>query len=135
MDNVNLALRLHKQGFDCCLSVAAAFKEYLSEDKKRRCKEHCVSLPGCPRTQCGAITGGIAVLKNLSPDSARNLQIPKLINNFQNEFIAKHKTLNCSELLGGEINDPYIERNESSCGNYITDAVKLLNSILKRPME
>jgi C_GCAxxG_C_C family probable redox protein len=93
---------------------------------------------------CGAVTGAYMALGLANPVSQENPRqsmekISALINEFNRKFKELHGGLNCTELLGYDLSKPEEATKArenglfaSKCPEFVGDAAKIVESLLKR---
>lgn len=135
MTKTDDALKNFNSGYDCCTAVVSAFKNDLDLDEKHKqaCSGTCISMPGKPRELCGAVQGALGVIRNLKSEEQKQ----KLMEEFKSKFTKKHDSLKCKDLLGCDLNDPYVvmdvmEKNlcDNVCQQFVSDAVEILESMI-----
>ncbi|MGL1892615.1 MAG: C-GCAxxG-C-C family protein [Spirochaetaceae bacterium] len=84
---------------------------------------------------CGAVSGAILAI-GLKFGNSKD-ETYKIINKYTNKFKSKNKTLNCSELLGYNLNkeEELIKARESGifsnlCPKLVKDSVEILDEII-----
>jgi C_GCAxxG_C_C family probable redox protein len=140
------AVESFKSGFNCAQSVFAAYAEEFGIDRTSALKISCGFGAGMGRRQeiCGAVSGAIMLIgckygKENKEDNAANDLTYKLVRDFSEEFIAKHGTASCKELLGCNLLTPegqnfFKENNfkENKCSKYVHDAAEMVEKILTK---
>ncbi len=123
----------------CSQAVLCAFCEDYGLDKSLAlplAKGFCGGMGHTGQT-CGAVTGAYMVLgmdQKKTPDNTY-----ELIGEFNREFKRLHHTLNCTELTGYDLRLPE-QLDEAKqkgvfanvCPNLVSDAVKILEVLLKK---
>lgn len=133
MNKKEIADNLHKKGYNCAQSVAAAFSDELALNEKDLFKltEGLGFGMGSGEGVCGALSSAIMVASYLS--SSGNLDAPnskkstyKVANDLMEEFKAKAGSVICREIKGLNGAKPLC-----SCGECIDFGVELVLNYLK----
>ena len=138
------ALASFNQGITCSSAVFSAFAGELGLDEKTAGKIACGFGAGISRTGniCGAVSGAIMVIglkygKAERGDDASTIKTRGLTREFIEEFTQKNGSVNCTELLGYNLNnqdeyDGAAKANlfRTTCPEYVKDAVDILERIL-----
>jgi C_GCAxxG_C_C family probable redox protein len=144
MKKPDAALATFHNGITCSSSVFSAFASDLGLDEKTARKIACGFGAGISRTGniCGAVSGAIMVIglrygKADPGDEAATTKTRALTRQFIEEFTDKNGSVNCTELLGYNLNDQdgYDAAAGSNlfrttCPAYVRDAVDILERIL-----
>ena len=144
MKKSDTALATFNQGITCSSAVFSAFAEDLGLDDKMSKKIACGFGAGISRTGniCGAVSGAIMVIglkygKAEQGDDAATVKTRALTREFIEEFIKKNGSVNCTELLGYNLNnqdeyDVAAKANlfRTKCPGYVRDAAGILEGIL-----
>jgi C_GCAxxG_C_C family probable redox protein len=143
MDKTEKALSYFKEQYNCSQSVFAAYSEKFGI---KEIDAHKIAIGfggGIGRTQdiCGAVTGAIMVLgcKYFNENDIAGSKT--IVYEKTKEFIAKfkeiHKTVNCLELTGVDINKEggsglfkTLNIHENKCNGYVKDACKILDEMI-----
>jgi C_GCAxxG_C_C family probable redox protein len=143
-DNVNNAVEIYKDGYNCAQSVLTVFAPDLGMDRDIAMKVSCGFGSGIGRSGnlCGAITGGMLVLglKYGMIDSEfqeeKENTYDKVIE-LQERIRAIHGTVNCNDLLGFDIGTPEglekvkeLELSDKICSKIVGDVVRILEELL-----
>lgn len=144
MTKSDVALASFNQGITCSSAVFSAFSEELGLDDKTAKKIGCGFGAGISRTGniCGAVSGAIMVIglkygKAEQGDDGATEKTRALIRRFIQEFIKKNGSVNCTELLGFNLNnqDEYEAAGReklfrTKCPELVRDAAVILEKIL-----
>jgi C_GCAxxG_C_C family probable redox protein len=145
MDYKETAVQYFQSGFNCAQSVFAAYADELELQKDQALKISTGFGGGMARLQktCGAVTGSFMVLglkygKDSDGDDNARDKTYKLVRIFAERFTAEHGTLECSKLMGCDLNTPegqlYSRENNlhaNVCTQCIKTAAVLLDELLK----
>jgi C_GCAxxG_C_C family probable redox protein len=137
-----IAQESFNSGFNCAQSVLKAFSDDLGINEIQAINMASGFGAGMGRLQktCGAVTGAVMVIglsNNLSIQLAenRNDLTNQMIQDFENQFIKKHGTTQCKELIACDLNtedgqNKFREQNikEHICSKCIQSAVTILES-------
>ncbi|RPI01452.1 MAG: C_GCAxxG_C_C family protein [Ignavibacteriae bacterium] len=132
-------------GFNCAQAVFATSAEEFGIDRTEALKISCGFGAGMGRRQdvCGAVTGAIMLIgskhgKTVKEDASANETTYRLVREFSEQFIARHGSVSCKELLGCSLVTPegqqfFKENNfrEVKCARYVRDAAELAETMLK----
>ena len=142
MNRYEIAINCHKQGFNCCQSVLAAFSDALPLDEETLRKLGSGFGHGAGTGElCGALTGAVMTLDLLfpadfsDPVAAKKRAVARA-QALQSRFAERFTALRCADLVGkkndaGE-NTPAAERMAlSGCGALIVTAVELTEEIMR----
>ena len=144
MTKADIALASFNKGITCSSSVFSAFAEELGLDDKTAKKIGCGFGAGISRTGniCGAVSGAIMVIglrygKAEQGDDAATEKTRALTRHFIEEFTRRNGSVNCSELLGYNLNntDEYEQARGkklfvTKCPELVRDAADILEKIL-----
>jgi len=144
MTKSDVALASFNQGITCSSAVFSAFSEELGLDDKTAKKIGCGFGAGISRTGniCGAVSGAIMVIglkygKAEQGDDGATEKTRALTRRFIQEFIKKNGSVNCTELLGFNLNnqDEYEAAGKeklfrTKCPELVRDAAVILEKIL-----
>ncbi len=104
-DPVGVASARFMKGHNCAGAVLSAFSEPMGIDDKTAVRITAGFGGGMyVGSVCGAVTGGIMAI-GLKYGGAQDPKAQKLVREFITRFKAQHKTINCSELTGVDVND------------------------------
>jgi C_GCAxxG_C_C family probable redox protein len=145
MDHKETAVQYFQSGFNCAQSVFAAYADELGLQKDHALKISTGFGGGMARLQktCGAVTGSFMVLglkygKDSDGDDSARDKTYKLVRIFADRFTAQHGTLECSKLMGCDLNTPegqLYSREYNLHANVCTQCIKtaagLLDELLK----
>jgi C_GCAxxG_C_C family probable redox protein len=140
------AAETFKSGFNCAQAVFATYAEEFGIDRTEALKISCGFGAGMGRRQevCGAVSGAIMLIgckhgKTKKDDNAANDLTYKLVREFSEQFIAKHGSISCKELLGCNLQTPegqqfFKENNfrDCKCVPYVHDASELAEAMLMK---
>ena len=134
----------HNAGFNCCQSVLLQYAKEHGIDRTRAAELASGFGGGMNHGKtCGAITGAIMVLGlacgyQSGDDQNGKERVKKQVRAFIEAFRAEHEDTDCHKLLGMDITIPenrvlMKERgmSDSHCNCFITDAIKILDDILR----
>ncbi len=138
------ALTSFGEGFTCSAAVFAAFSEELGLDPDTAKKIACGFGGGISRTGniCGAVSGAVMVIglkygKSTQGDDEATTRTRARVREFVSGFIARNGSVNCTDLLGWNLNDPIeYEKARSSglfktrCSDLVRDSVVVLEQVL-----
>ncbi|MEI6292080.1 MAG: C-GCAxxG-C-C family protein [Methanomicrobiales archaeon] len=138
------ALVSFQSGFTCSSAVFSAFSKELGLDPDTAKKIACGFGAGISKTGniCGAVSGAIMVIglkygKVTKVDDTATQKTRALVREFMQEFKKRHGSVNCAELLGFNLSNPYeYEQARNSklfftkCPELVGDAVVILEKIL-----
>ncbi|MDD1693104.1 MAG: C-GCAxxG-C-C family protein [Methanoregula sp.] len=130
--------------FTCSAAVFAAFSEDLGLDPDMAKKIACGFGAGISKTgnTCGAVSGAILVIglkygKTKVEDDAATEKTRALVRQFIREFTEKNGSINCTELLGYNLDNPeeFAQARDkrlfiSKCTPLVRDAADILEKIL-----
>ncbi|HRV88049.1 MAG TPA: C-GCAxxG-C-C family protein [Prolixibacteraceae bacterium] len=143
------ALHWFDHGFNCAQSVFAAFAPAcgVSVDDALRVATPFGGGIGKQQLVCGAVTGALMALgtrfgKASEDDDERKQHTYALTREFCAEFIRRHGSLQCRELLLGlDMNDPIqnarikkLGLTESHCNRFVTDAAGMVAEMMNRDL-
>jgi C_GCAxxG_C_C family probable redox protein len=138
------AVECFRSGFNCAQAVFSTYAEDFGINKTEALRISCGFGGGMGRLQetCGAVTGAIMLIgckhgKTKKEDTESTETTYKLVQEFWDEFIAKHGALTCKELLGCNIRTPeghqYMKDHnfrELKCACYVHDASEIVEKML-----
>jgi C_GCAxxG_C_C family probable redox protein len=138
------ALASFNQGITCSSAVFSTFCHELGLDEKMAKKIGCGFGAGVSRTGniCGAVSGAIMVIglkygKAEQGEDAATEKTRALTRQFIQEFTRKNGSVNCTELLGHNLNnqDEYdaaakAKMFRTKCPECVRDAADILEKIL-----
>jgi len=144
MTKSDVALASFNQGFTCSSAVFSAFADELGLEEKTARKIACGFGAGISRTGniCGVVSGAIMVIglkygKAEQGDDAATDKTRALSRDFIKEFTQKNGSVNCTELLGYNLNnqDEYeaaagAKLFRTKCPLLVRDAAVILEKIL-----
>ncbi|MGE5628113.1 MAG: C-GCAxxG-C-C family protein [Solirubrobacterales bacterium] len=142
MEKIEQAISYLTQGANCAQSVLLAFSEDLGITEDLALKIASGFGGGmCQGEVCGAVTGAMMVLSlkygdSGIPDSETKEKIYHLIRSFSDEFKNKNGSINCSNLLGIDLqkeeNRAVARENglfKDNCSRFVENAVKILETL------
>jgi C_GCAxxG_C_C family probable redox protein len=138
------ALASFRNGFTCSSAVFSAFSDELGLDGDTAKKIACGFGAGISRTGniCGAVSGATMVIglkygKTRQGDDAATEKTRALVREFMQEFLERHGSVCCTELLGYDLSipDQYEKARDSrlfvtKCPQLVGDAAAILEKIL-----
>jgi len=138
------AVASYGKRFTCSAAVFSAFSKDLGLDPKIAKKIACGFGAGISKTgnMCGAVSGAILAIglkygKTEAEDDAATEKTRALVRQFIHEFTEKNGSVNCTELLGYNLNIPeeFVEARDNrlfvtKCTALVQDAVDILEKIL-----
>jgi C_GCAxxG_C_C family probable redox protein len=143
MEKQEIALTNFTNKNNCCQSVISAFINDFNLDKETTLKLATGFGGGmCKGEVCGAVTGAYMALGlkfgYTSQEDFEGKAITKeKVLDFDKQFINKHDTLHCKELLDCDITTPEgreyaAEHNlfQTKCTAYIKDAVSIADGLI-----
>ncbi len=140
-----IAIETFRSGMNCAQSILSAY----SDDFDLGCGASLELASGfgagMGRLQktCGAVTGSFMVIginnsRNIPDDNIRASKTPDMIQSFNNEFIKRNRTTNCSELLNCDLNteagQELFKKNnlgEEVCQKCIGDSIEIIEDIIE----
>ncbi len=144
MDKSDQAVACFKDGFTCSSAVLSTFSEEMGLDAETARKISSGFGAGISKTGniCGAVSGAVLVIglkygKAKQGDDAATAQTRALVRRFIEEFSLRHGSVNCTDLLGYNLDNP--EEYEKAgrdglfvtkCPEFVRDAVVILERIL-----
>ena len=144
IDNRKLtAAEAFRTGLNCAQSVLTAYAEELNLNSTSALEIASGFGGGMGRLQqtCGAVTGSFMVIgiinsRDIHDDVIRGEQTPAMIQKFNNEFLKRNSSTNCSELLNCDLKtnagQEYFTNNNLGrkvCQKCISDSIEILESI------
>jgi len=144
MDRKETAIHLFKQGYSCSQAVFAVYASEGELDDRRAMRLSSGFGGGMGRTNgaCGVVTGAVMVLGLMYGPSRPNQPEAKervygKVQEFVRRFVARNKSVLCSELLGCDLSQPEgLSRAKeqmlfvTTCPKYVGDAVEILEQML-----
>jgi len=138
------AVASFQKKFTCSAAVFSVFSDELGLDPALAKKIACGFGAGISKTgnTCGAVSGAILVIglkygKTVADDDAATEKTRALVRQFIHEFTLKNGSINCTELLGYNLNiqDEYdaaakVNLFRTKCPEYVRDAAEILEKIL-----
>lgn len=142
MGKAEEAISYLNQGANCAQSILSAFSEELGIDKDLALRIASGFGGGmCQGEVCGAVTGAILVLNlkygnSKMGDSETKEKIYHLIRSFSDEFRNRNGSINCSDLLGIDLQkeaNRAVAREKGlfkdNCSRYVEAAVKIIENL------
>ena len=140
-NKVNEVLESFNSGFYCSQAVLSTYCEDLGLDKETALKISCGLAAGMARlgSTCGAVTGAYMVISlkygNYLPSDKEAMEKTfALIQEFDKQFVERHGSTNCRELLGVDLrhgNKVFARQQvKALCSSLVKDAAEILESIL-----
>lgn len=140
------AVAAFNNGFNCAQAVFATYAEEFGIDYTQALKLSCGFGAGMGRRQevCGAVSGAILLIgskhgKTKKEDNVANDLTYKLVRQISDQFIAKHGSITCKELLGCNLQTPEGQKlftenkfKELKCNKYVHDASELAEAMLMK---
>jgi len=144
MSNVEKAVTIFNNGYNCSQSVVSAYAEQFGLDNETALRIAGRFGGGMGRRGevCGALTGAIMVigLKYGSVESGNTESknhTYELVYEAAKRFRARNGCIHCNELLGIDIHNPEdraraVEQNlfSSKCPDFVRDAAEILEELL-----
>ncbi len=146
MKHSEKALELFNSGYNCAQAVVCAYCDVTGLDREcaRRLASSFGGGMGKLRQACGAFTGALMVAGILFGgydvnDNGKKAEHYALVRRIAEEFISKHETINCEELLKGIENakgkDPAPRTPEyyatRPCARFVYDACEIIDAIIE----
>ena len=140
------AVQTFQSGFNCAQSVLTAFTDDYNVDPKIALQISLGFGAGMGRLQktCGAVTGAFMVLglhnaKKYTDNQDKKEQTYSMIQDFRNQFIQRHGTIDCDKLLNCDLTtesgQQYAKDNklfEKVCERCVFDSVKILERMINK---
>ncbi len=144
MNREDKATLYFESGFNCSQSVFTAIAEKHGLDPGTARKIASGFGGGIARMQmtCGAVTGGVMAIGYLkgheqAEETEKKDETYRLIRKFVEEFTGKHHSIECSDLLGFDMNTEEgkakikeLQLTEKVCLRCVKDAVNLVEGLL-----
>lgn len=142
---VEQAVAFYQHGYTCTQSILASFaKRYdLPQNLAFRIGEPFGAGTSCTNDMCGSVTGEIMVLglqygSILSNDEVARSYTYQHVHELIQHFMEIHGSIQCSDLLGYNLNDPQQLQTVSEkglfiqlCPNLVRDAAQILVEMLE----
>jgi C_GCAxxG_C_C family probable redox protein len=139
-----IAVKCFMEGFNCAQAVFSTYAEDFGINKTDALKISCGLGAGMGRRQevCGAVSGAFLLIgckhgKIKKEDSAANETTYRLVKELSEQFITKHGSVSCKELIGCNLQTPegqkYFTENNFKvlkCCVYVNDAAELVEKLL-----
>lgn len=140
------ARAIFDSGFNCCQAVFTPFALEMGIDEQTSLKISSGFAAGlCYHGEtCGAVIGAHMVLGLMEGYSEPDNQVTRekiksLIEKFRKEFVSKHGSTKCGELLGtspaSEAGIAYLKENgifEKNCPIFVADSVNIIQQLLEQ---
>jgi C_GCAxxG_C_C family probable redox protein len=144
MNNVEQAVSLFKDGFNCSQAVFASYAPRFGMDRELALKVSCGFGGGVGRTggACGALAGAVMVIglkygRTRIEDEAAKVKTYDVVRELVSRFRSRNKTIMCTELTGCDLSTPEGVRaaNEKKihadvCPKFVRDAAEILEEML-----
>jgi C_GCAxxG_C_C family probable redox protein len=143
MDNVNHAVALFEQGFNCAQAILTAYAEPLGLERETALKLACSFGGGMRMGQtCGAVTGAFMVLglehgQTDAKDRRPKEKTYELVRQFVEKFESRNGSVMCKELLSCDISTSEgmkVARERdlfvSFCPRMVRDAAEIIEEML-----
>ncbi|TVR73381.1 MAG: C_GCAxxG_C_C family protein [Spirochaetaceae bacterium] len=142
-ERIKMALEKFEEGYDCSHAILNAYADLFEFDEKSM---ECIRMPcgpmiGKPMSVCGAVAGALKTLSQKlreekeSGNSTRKKS--ELIREFKERFEKIHGSVNCTDLLGVDLNDVQgqtaaMDRDlfHTKCVGFITDSALILEDLI-----
>lgn len=135
------AISLFNSGFNCSQSVLSAYSNTLNLNNDLALSVACGFGAGMGRLQgaCGAVTGaymvfGVYCSNQFENNGERKEKSYSMIQDFNQKFVAKHKTTDCKLLLNCDLNTEEGKKqfhldnlSQTVCEICIKDSIQLIN--------
>ena len=132
------------RGYNCSMAIFSAYAPDFGLGAGEAARIASPFGAGVARTGevCGAVSGalmviGLAQRPEAIRDAASREKVYALAQRFIDEFTARNKSVNCTELVGYDLSDPgqYAEAREKKvfatrCSKLVRDAGEILEKIL-----
>lgn len=132
MDRVNAALESFRGGCACSQAILGTFGPRFGLDEERAIRVAAGFAGGMRRAEmCGAVTGALMVLGLAHCDgscrqAAGRAATYSAIGSFASQFLERHGSLSCRELLACDISTPEGARIAKEQGLFRTKCVELV---------
>lgn len=131
------------KGFNCAQSMLSEYGPELGLDRETALRVSGAFGGGMGKTgnMCGAVTGALMIigLKYASvdvKDKKAKKKTEDMAREFMSAFEARNGSIVCRDLLGCDISSPEAEKQKKqlkkACSGFISNAVKLVEEILKK---
>jgi C_GCAxxG_C_C family probable redox protein len=144
MDRIGSASDYFRKGFNCSQAIFTAFSRESSLPEETALRVSCGFGAGCGRfgLTCGAVTGAYMVIgmkygKFREDDNAAKERTYEKVRGFSESFIARNRSINCSELLGCDLGTSEgMEKAKKEgliatiCPRLVRDAAEILDEII-----
>ena len=138
------AAEIFRSGYSCSQAVCLAFADDFGIDRPAALKLSCALGGGMAHTgnTCGAVSGPLMVIgmkygRAALDDLASKERSYELAQKFIREFMRRHHSVNCTELIGHNLSDPKElatarEKNvfRTTCTKFVSDAGEILETML-----
>lgn len=137
------AVECFMNGYNCAQAVFSTYSESLGIRVNDALRIACGFGAGMGRRQetCGAVTGAYLLIgtkfgKVKKEDTASTEKTYALVDKFANQFIAKHGSVSCRELLSCDLKtsegQTYFKENNLKtvkCARYVRDAAEIVEAL------
>jgi len=144
---VDVAAARFGKGHSCAQAVFSAFAEQMSVDYRTAMKVASGFGGGMYMgSVCGAVSGAFMAL-GLKYGGDPSAPMAKLVKEFGDRFKAKHRFVNCSELIGIDLSKVDLSNPEAVkalkekvikeknpyvlCGSFVRDAAEIVDAMMK----
>lgn len=103
----------HKSGYNCAMSVYAAYAEKLGLSGEEARK--AAPLPRSEGGKCGAYLAGRKIIEQLKPEA---------VDEYEKRFLDIYGNTECAKLI-------MMHGLKKNCNNYVGDAARLAEDLLK----
>jgi C_GCAxxG_C_C family probable redox protein len=139
MTKMEQAIYLFSEKYSCAQSVLMAFSEELGMDLTTASRTACAFGGGISHLglTCGAVGGAFLVLGLKHGGGPEMKEVTyQAVREFVEQFKRLHGSINCTELIGYDLNDPIqLEAAREKgvfvvkCGTFVADAVRILEKM------
>lgn len=144
MTKVENAVESFREGYSCSQAILSIYGVDYGLGRDLALKIASGFGGGMARTDgaCGAVTGAVMVIGLKyggidAEDTDAKARTYEVVNQFMTKFREKHKSIQCTDLLGFDLSDPVQleevkNRNLSGtlCPKFVSDAAEILEEIL-----
>lgn len=138
------AVERFRSGFNCSQSVLCSLADLINTELPflERVASGFGGGMGHMQGTCGAVTGSFMAISlfcgnKYTDNHQRKNEAYRLIKKFDSEFVRLHRTTNCRELIGYELDSPEeheraLEENvfERVCEKCISDSIDILDRLI-----
>jgi len=144
MSKVEVAVACFEEGFSCSQAVCSAYAPQLGLERETALKVSGAFGAGMGRMgeTCGAVTGAFMVIglkhgKTRAEDDEAKERAYRLVQEFVDQFKARHGSIVCRELLGCDLSLPEQRAlaqeqklTATLCPRFVHDAAEIVEQIL-----